>query len=1113
MIPGPAEGEAMSIASAAAAIERDLERLYDGRSIAGLTEAQLLDRVARGDDSADVAFEAIVTRHGPAVLACCRRVLGDTAAAEDAVQATFLVLVRRARLIRVEKTLAPWLLHVARLAALKARQGHARRSAREHRAARPEAFTPEIELFDLRLLVRSEVDRLPGKYRDPVRLCYFEGQTHDEAAAALGWPVGTVRGRLSRARAMLRTRLTRRGLAVTPVTLAAAMTAGREARAHFSRSLVDATLATTSRGAVVEATVAAIAQAVVRGLVAAVAIKSAVLVLAVLSFLSAGAAIAILTNREAEIPRQEPPLKREAGASPRASKVDRYGDPLPEGAIARLGTTRFRHNFDGGNWGTVGRVSYTPDGRSLVTVGARNANVWDIATEHLVQTIEADLAAISADGKTLFAAKPGIYLSTRDKPGVLRAVELSSGRELRRVETSSDESFKLLSVSPDGKSLAVVAVKGFMINDPLPSAIVVYDTTTLVERRRIAGDFQLAEDLTFSIDGRMLAVAVPDRDTNPIGHEPSASSALIYDVATGDMARRFPVKGFGVGSVAFSPDGKTIAAGIGDRTVRLYDLATGTERMPRPGREGAVPLPDHGEGAVRGAGKACAPACLAFSPDGSLLASGPAWDGTQSFLRNWAFITLWDVAAKRELRRFVGHPVQIRSLAFSPDGKSLASSGGEPQARTWNVATGSEIDPRPGHPHGIVALAVSMADGTVFTSGNDDGLVIHWDTASGRALETLALQRERFSHLAVSPDGRTLAISEDTDARNPNLVLWDIAGHKELRRFKAAPGCELEFSPDGQKLAMGLSIYDVASGKRVDGFSRNTAIKAWFTADSRRLISVTRDGVHLWDFVAGVEVKHAVQANLNTWFNAAVSPDGRLVATGNLSKKQPLGLDDADEPDPAIRVRELASGKEIAKLLGHTAQSNNLAFSPDGRMIASVSGAIGGENDPALRVWDVATGRQLRRFSYHPTGANFVAFLPNGRAIVTASGADGMAIVWDVADSAVQRPAEPPDAKTLEALWADLASDDAPRAYRASGALSVDGAVPFLSAHLRPAVPKGPTSAPEVLRSLRAIAALERVASTRAREVLESLARGDSAAPATMDAAAALLRLSRRKSR
>ncbi len=130
------------MASTEAAIGRDLRRLFDGGSVAGLGEAQLLDHVARRDELAESAFEAILTRHGPTVLACCRRVLGDSAAAEDAFQATFLVLFRRAGSIRVADSLAPWLLHVARLAAIKARESETRRRVRERRAARPEATPP-----------------------------------------------------------------------------------------------------------------------------------------------------------------------------------------------------------------------------------------------------------------------------------------------------------------------------------------------------------------------------------------------------------------------------------------------------------------------------------------------------------------------------------------------------------------------------------------------------------------------------------------------------------------------------------------------------------------------------------------------------------------------------------------------------------------------------------------------------------------------------------------------------------------------------------------------------------------------------------------------------------
>jgi Sigma-70 region 2 len=122
---------------------RDLRQLFDGWGVVGLTEAQLIDRIARRDESAELAFEAILRRHGPAVLACCRRVLGDTSAAEDAFQATFLVLYRRAGSIRVGESLAPWLLHVARMAALKARQGELRRLARERRVARPELTAGE----------------------------------------------------------------------------------------------------------------------------------------------------------------------------------------------------------------------------------------------------------------------------------------------------------------------------------------------------------------------------------------------------------------------------------------------------------------------------------------------------------------------------------------------------------------------------------------------------------------------------------------------------------------------------------------------------------------------------------------------------------------------------------------------------------------------------------------------------------------------------------------------------------------------------------------------------------------------------------------------------------
>src|SRR5262249_36008151 len=163
---------------------------------------------------------------------------------------------------------------------------------------------------------------------------------------------------------------------------------------------------------------------------------------------------------------------------------------------------------------------------------------------------------------------------------------------------------------------------------------------------------------------------------------------------------------------AFSSDGRTLAAGVGDRTIRLYDPATGRERLPRLGRERAVPPSAEGKGELKGFGtlkgfdeaKAREAACLAVSPDGSLLASRPEDLGYSGGLIDVPPITLWDVAAAREVRRFAGHPRGITSLAFSPDGKTLASSGGEDVARIWDVATGREVDHRPGHPGGVHSM-------------------------------------------------------------------------------------------------------------------------------------------------------------------------------------------------------------------------------------------------------------------------------------------------------------------------------------------------------------------------------------------------------------------------
>ena len=205
------------------AVLGSIRTLFGAGTSVGLDDAQLLDRLLTGrDEVAGAAFEALVSRHGPMVLGVCRDTLRDAHDAQNAFQATFLVLARKAGSIRRRDSLASWLFGVARKVASRAKSDAARRRAREREAAVPQAveFDPVREPEDYAKLY-EEIDRLPGSYREPFILCYLEGMTYESAARQLRCPLGTLSVRLKRARERLRSRLSRRGVVVPAGFLAA----------------------------------------------------------------------------------------------------------------------------------------------------------------------------------------------------------------------------------------------------------------------------------------------------------------------------------------------------------------------------------------------------------------------------------------------------------------------------------------------------------------------------------------------------------------------------------------------------------------------------------------------------------------------------------------------------------------------------------------------------------------------------------------------------------------------------------------------------------------------------------------------------------------------------
>jgi RNA polymerase sigma factor (sigma-70 family) len=309
-----------------------IARLFGEGTASGADEGELLRRFAFGRDP--VALEVLVARHGPMVLGVCRRVLGDRHSSEDAFQATFLVLARKAGSIRDPDRLGPWLHGVAHRVAVRSRADLARRNSRERLGAEEAAMETssagdsEFDRLELRAALDEEVRRLPEKFRDPIVLCYLDGLTHDEAATRLRCPVGTVRSRLSTGRARLRDRLARRGVAVPSGAFAAVLSA-EAASAAVSPALLVSTVkaATVFAGGMAGATAAGTVSAGVATLAEGV-VKT--MIISKLKIVGGAALAGMLTLGVGAV------ASHQFGGGGQEAKVEKPADESPDAVIAKL---------------------------------------------------------------------------------------------------------------------------------------------------------------------------------------------------------------------------------------------------------------------------------------------------------------------------------------------------------------------------------------------------------------------------------------------------------------------------------------------------------------------------------------------------------------------------------------------------------------------------------------------------------------------------------------------------------------------------------------------------------------------------------------------------------
>ncbi len=889
-------------------------------SASPLTDQQLLDCFLTSKD--ELAFTNLVHRYGQTVWSVCRRVLPRQQDAEDAFQAVFLLLARKAASIRKPSAVGSWLYGVAYRTSVRAKQNLVKRKNAEQNlerqpidASKPQPPWGEAAAQELQRMLDEEVDRLPEKYREPFVLCCLEGMSKTEAATALGWKEGTLSGRLAEARKLLQVRLKKRGVTLSAALASIALVQGSAWACVPAAAIQSATVITANAPS---PSIIALANTVsFPG--GSISNSSLVVASVVAVTLATSTAVVVLqpeaNEKNQEIPRVQVQKNAEGGL--RSTTLTHQNDP-PEG---------------------VSFVQYSPDGDFMATADqAGKITLWtkSLAPASVPFPVRGGVAwdaAFSPKGRALAVAGQDQIQVIDPWSGAFRFLQ-KSGKPIRSVTFSNDGQYFL-------------ATTGGWRDPKAPNEALVFDVNQMKQIRSLVGHQGMVYRALISPDGKTIATTSTDQ------------SIRLWEFATGSHQRTIPLNPSSAKGMVFLPDGTLVTAGW-DRLVHFWDVKSATRTRVW---KGEVPFTS-----------------LELSPDGNTLMASEMGIGEGP-----GGVFRWNVRDRNSLPKLTGHSHRVVGVAFTPDGQGAVAAGGIlnqlGEVSYWdlrdgrlrgNIKVGKQwfdnvaVSPdgkqvvgasasglsfwdldyvRPektwvGHGTAITAGVLSHQGKTLIT-GSDDGMIKAWHVPSGELASTFVGHTKRIRCLVVSPDDKTLYSAAD----DSGLFAWDLATGTKNASFDLGKGTVvgLAVAPDGQ------TLYSVGEHEGVGRFrswdpARGTPAKEIFDEGERVWsTAVSSDGQWLACSLSSGIVK-VFKRNTGEVAQSLEAPGARTLAFSGDGQLLVAGID-ADARS-GFYLWQTGNWKKTEQF-GHRGSVSSVSFSPDSASLATAS------QDGTVKLWSL----------------------------------------------------------------------------------------------------------------------------------------------------------------